>query len=82
MTSTKSDIRSDAGAPEEFVLIYDVVIAGARPVGLFLACELRLAGLSILVPEQAEDPVFSGVVGCARRGRFCAKTLAHTPAVH
>ena len=34
---------------------YDVVIAGAGPVGLFLACELRLAGLSVLVLEQAED---------------------------
>jgi len=32
----------------------DVVIAGAGPVGLFLACELRLAGLSVLVLEQAE----------------------------
>ena len=37
-------------------MIYDVVIAGAGPVGLFLACELRLAGLSVLVLEQAEDP--------------------------
>jgi 2-polyprenyl-6-methoxyphenol hydroxylase-like FAD-dependent oxidoreductase len=37
-------------------LLYDVMIAGAGPVGLFLACELRLAGLSILVLEQAEDP--------------------------
>jgi len=35
---------------------YDVVIAGAGPVGLFLACELRLANLSVLVLEQAEDP--------------------------
>jgi len=35
--------------------IYDVVIAGAGPVGLFLACELRLADLSVLVLEQAED---------------------------
>ncbi|QND55844.1 FAD-dependent monooxygenase [Mesorhizobium huakuii] len=35
---------------------YDVVIAGAGPVGLFLACELRLAGLSVLVLEQAESP--------------------------
>jgi 2-polyprenyl-6-methoxyphenol hydroxylase-like FAD-dependent oxidoreductase len=34
----------------------DVVIAGAGPVGLFLACELRLTGLSVLVLEQAEDP--------------------------
>jgi len=35
---------------------HDVVIAGGGPVGLFLACELRLAGLSVLVLEQAEDP--------------------------
>ncbi len=37
-------------------LIHDVVIAGAGPVGLFLACELRLAGVSVLVLEQANDP--------------------------
>ncbi len=36
--------------------IHDVVIAGAGPVGLLLACELRLADLSVLVLEQAEDP--------------------------
>ncbi|MFC3324457.1 FAD-dependent monooxygenase [Mesorhizobium cantuariense] len=35
--------------------LYDVVIAGAGPVGLFLACELRLANLQVLVLEQAED---------------------------
>ena len=35
---------------------HDVLIAGAGPVGLFLACELRLAGVSVLVLEQAEDP--------------------------
>jgi len=35
---------------------HDVVIAGGGPVGLFLACELRLAGLSVLVLEQAQDP--------------------------
>ena len=35
---------------------YDVVIAGAGPVGLFLASELRLAKLSVLVLEQATDP--------------------------
>jgi 2-polyprenyl-6-methoxyphenol hydroxylase-like FAD-dependent oxidoreductase len=40
----------------EVSLIYDVVIAGAGPVGLFLACELRLAGCSVLVLEQAKDP--------------------------
>ena len=37
-------------------MIHDVVIAGAGPVGLFLACELRLADLSVVVLEQAEDP--------------------------
>ncbi len=37
-------------------MIYDVVIAGAGPVGLFLACELRLADILVLVLEQAEDP--------------------------
>ncbi|QKC95888.1 FAD-dependent monooxygenase [Mesorhizobium sp. NZP2298] len=34
----------------------DVIIAGAGPVGLFLACELRLAGLRVLVLEKAGDP--------------------------
>ncbi|HEX4382645.1 MAG TPA: FAD-dependent monooxygenase [Myxococcales bacterium] len=37
-------------------MIHDVIIVGAGPVGLFLACELRLAGLSVLVLEQLEDP--------------------------
>lgn len=36
-------------------LIHDVVIAGAGPVGLFLACELRLAGVSVLMLEQAAE---------------------------
>ncbi|MND27544.1 FAD-dependent monooxygenase [Agrobacterium tumefaciens] len=36
--------------------IYEVVIAGAGPVGLFLACELRLARVSVLVLEQAPAP--------------------------
>ena len=35
---------------------HDVVIAGGGPVGLFLACELRLAGVSVVVLEQAADP--------------------------
>ncbi|MDH2404268.1 FAD-dependent monooxygenase [Bradyrhizobium sp. SSUT18] len=35
---------------------YDVVIAGAGPVGLFLACELRCAGLQVLLLEQSQDP--------------------------
>ncbi|MBS0234655.1 MAG: FAD-dependent monooxygenase [Proteobacteria bacterium] len=35
---------------------YDVLIVGAGPVGLFLACELRLANISVLVLDQAADP--------------------------
>jgi len=34
-----------------------VVIAGAGPVGLFLASELRLAKLDVLVLEQSHDPL-------------------------
>jgi 2-polyprenyl-6-methoxyphenol hydroxylase-like FAD-dependent oxidoreductase len=36
--------------------IHDVIIAGAGPVGLFLAYELALAKCSVLVLEKAEDP--------------------------
>jgi 2-polyprenyl-6-methoxyphenol hydroxylase-like FAD-dependent oxidoreductase len=37
-------------------MIHEVIIAGAGPVGLLLACELRLAGASVLVLERAESP--------------------------
>src|SRR6202789_991712 len=36
--------------------IYDVIIAGAGPVGLFLACELALAKCSVLILEKAKNP--------------------------
>ena len=36
--------------------MYDVVIAGAGPVGLFLAGELGAAGCSVLVLEREPDP--------------------------
>lgn len=35
---------------------YDVIVSGAGPVGLFLACELALAGCSVLILEKAKDP--------------------------
>jgi 2-polyprenyl-6-methoxyphenol hydroxylase-like FAD-dependent oxidoreductase len=35
--------------------MHDVVIAGGGPVGLFLACELGLAGCSVLVLERELD---------------------------
>ena len=36
--------------------MHDVIVSGAGPVGLFLACELALARCSVLVLERAEDP--------------------------
>jgi 2-polyprenyl-6-methoxyphenol hydroxylase-like FAD-dependent oxidoreductase len=36
--------------------IHNVIIAGAGPVGLFLACELALARCSVLILEKAKDP--------------------------
>jgi 2-polyprenyl-6-methoxyphenol hydroxylase-like FAD-dependent oxidoreductase len=41
---------------QEFDLPYDVIVAGGGPVGLFLACELRLAGVAVVVLERMEDP--------------------------
>ncbi|WP_143305629.1 FAD-dependent monooxygenase [Chitinophaga vietnamensis] len=35
---------------------YDVIISGAGPVGLFLACELALAQCTVLILEKAEQP--------------------------
>lgn len=35
---------------------YDVIIAGAGPVGIFLSCELALAGISTLILERELDP--------------------------
>ncbi len=48
--------RATVLSPPEDTMVYDVIIAGAGPVGLFLACELRLAKRSVLVLEQLEDP--------------------------
>ncbi|MFD9700297.1 FAD-dependent oxidoreductase [Lentzea sp. NPDC059081] len=36
--------------------MHDVVIVGAGPVGLFLACELGLAGRTVLVLEKDAEP--------------------------
>lgn len=37
-------------------MLYDVIIAGAGPVGLFLACELAQGGCTVLLLEQADAP--------------------------
>ncbi|PRY39808.1 FAD-dependent oxidoreductase [Umezawaea tangerina] len=36
--------------------MHDVLVVGAGPVGLFLACELGLAGCSVLVLEREPEP--------------------------
>lgn len=41
---------------EQNLSAYDVIISGAGPVGLFLACELALAGCTVLILEKAENP--------------------------
>ena len=35
---------------------HDVIIAGAGPIGLFLACELDMRGVSVIVLERDADP--------------------------
>jgi 2-polyprenyl-6-methoxyphenol hydroxylase-like FAD-dependent oxidoreductase len=45
-----------SGKTPQDSLIHDVIIAGAGPVGLFLASELALAKCSVLVLEKAENP--------------------------
>ncbi|MDI5938974.1 FAD-dependent monooxygenase [Micromonospora sp. DH15] len=37
-------------------MFHDVVIVGAGPVGLMLACELRLAGTPVVVLESGSEP--------------------------
>lgn len=58
-------------------MTYDVLIAGGGPVGLFLACELRLAGASVLLLERNQTPstpLKSGWMGA--RGLNCPSTEA------
>src|SRR5687768_5520998 len=49
-------------------MIRDVVIVGGGPVGLMLACELRLAGISVTVLEKLNEPTrFSKALGISGR---------------
>lgn len=48
----------------------DVVIAGAGPTGLMLACELRLAGVDVVVVERLEERT-----GESRAGGIHSRTL-------
>ncbi|MFJ9715329.1 FAD-dependent monooxygenase [Streptomyces sp. NPDC101213] len=48
----------------------DVVVAGAGPTGLMLACELRLAGVDVVVAEQLAERT-----GESRAGGMHSRTL-------
>ncbi|MBO2012871.1 FAD-dependent monooxygenase [Hymenobacter negativus] len=51
MKATPENAQAASNQP-----VYDVIIAGAGPVGLFLACELAQARCSVLLLEKAEQP--------------------------
>jgi 2-polyprenyl-6-methoxyphenol hydroxylase-like FAD-dependent oxidoreductase len=42
--------------PKHHPSLHDVIVSGAGPVGLFLACELAQAKCSVLILEKAENP--------------------------
>jgi len=48
--------KPESRKPAQDHSIYDVIISGAGPVGLFLACELALAKCSVLILEKAAHP--------------------------
>lgn len=45
----------NSGTSAQSHTLYDVIISGAGPVGLFLACELALAKCSVLILEKTTD---------------------------
>src|ERR1700722_12734741 len=52
---------------------YDVLVAGAGPVGLMLAAELRLAGVRVLVVEQrteVDQAIKAGAINTAAAEAF------------
>ncbi|MFE3187820.1 FAD-dependent oxidoreductase [Nocardia sp. NPDC059240] len=68
----------------------DVVVVGAGPVGLMLACELRLAGVDVLVVERLTEPDMTIKAGginapvaqaLARRGMLPQLRAAHEAAI-
>jgi len=59
-------------------MTYDVVVAGAGPVGLMLACELRLRGVSTLVLEplaERSDTIKAGAINVPTAEAFYRRGL-------
>ena len=42
---------------------YEVLVVGAGPVGLMVACEMKLAGVSVLVVERLDKPDLTSKAG-------------------
>ncbi len=58
------------GAGENAQMVTDVVIAGGGPTGLMLACELRLAGIEVVVLDR-----LAGRTGESRAGGLHPRSL-------
>jgi 2-polyprenyl-6-methoxyphenol hydroxylase-like FAD-dependent oxidoreductase len=58
---------------------FDVVVVGGGPVGLWLACELRLGGLDVAVIERREERILqsrAGTLHCRTLEMFDLRGLA------
>jgi 2-polyprenyl-6-methoxyphenol hydroxylase-like FAD-dependent oxidoreductase len=55
VTALTTDIADPTDHARASGMDYDVLVAGAGPVGLMLATELRLAGARVLVAERREE---------------------------
>ena len=71
--STRTALTTDTSRMD-----YDVLVAGAGPVGLMLATELQLAGARVLVVERREEPdtaVKAGAINTASAEAFDRRGL-------
>ncbi|WP_019064363.1 FAD-dependent monooxygenase [Streptomyces prunicolor] len=89
-TNTDTDTTSEATADTTTDTRYDVVVAGAGPVGLLLATELKLGGARVLVVErlaEVNETIKAGginsttAVALYRRGLLPALAEVHEEAM-
>ena len=89
-TDTNADTNAGTSAGTSAGTNYDVVVAGAGPVGLLLAAELKLGGARVLVVErlaEVNETIKAGginsttAVALYRRGLLPALAAAHEEAM-